>query len=141
MSFVSVEVRDEITVLALNRPKANAFSPELVSELAARRIPLTVCPLSNVKLGVFPTLARHNLKDLLHRGLCVTVNSDDPAYFGGYVLENYLAAQEALGLTHADLTQLARNSITASFLPQEAKREWLSRIERYAEANRERSPS
>jgi adenosine deaminase len=92
--------------------------------------------LSNVRLGVFKRMEDHNLKRLLDAGLCVTVNSDDPAYFGGYVLENYLAAEKALGLTRTDLTRLARNSITASFLRDEAKREWLSRIERYAEANR-----
>ena len=66
----------------------------------------------------------HNLKRLLDRGLCVTVNSDDPAYFGGYVAENYLAAAHSLGLSHADVTQLAGNSIEASLLPEGAKRQW-----------------
>jgi adenosine deaminase len=110
--------------------------PELCRRLVAEQIPLTVCPLSNVKLGVFPRMEDHNLKRLLDAGLCVTVNSDDPAYFGGYILQNYLVAQSALGLTRADLTRLARNSITASFLPQETKRGWLLRIERYVDANR-----
>src|SRR5262249_25013694 len=90
--------------------------PSLVEDLARRRIPLTVCPLSNVRLGVFSTLADHNLKTLLDRGLYVTVNSDDPAYFGGYVAENYSAASEALGLSHRDVASLARNSFEASFL-------------------------
>lgn len=76
--------------------------PALVAELAARRVPLTMCPISNVKLGVFPSLERHNLRRLLGRGLCVTINSDDPAYFGGYVNANYLAAQRALGLTEEE---------------------------------------
>jgi adenosine deaminase len=106
--------------------------PELVSELAAKRIPLTVCPLSNVKLGIFPTLARHNLKDLLHRGLCVTVNSDDPAYFGGYVAENYRAAREALDLTREDIVALAKNSFEASFLPPEEKGRWMDTVDAYA---------
>ena len=106
--------------------------PELVSELAAKRVPLTVCPLSNVKLGVFPALAQHNLKDLLRRGLCVTVNSDDPAYFGGYVAENYRAAAEALGLSREDLVALAKNSFEASFLPPEEKRRWMDAVEAYA---------
>ena len=78
--------------------------PELVERLARERVPLTVCPLSNVKLKVFERIENHNLKRLLERGVCVTVNSDDPAYFGGYVLENYLAVQRGLGLSQDDLT-------------------------------------
>ena len=76
----------------------------------------------------------HNLKRLLDMGLCVTVNSDDPAYFGGYILENYLEAQRALGLARADIALLAGNSITASFLPFADKQAWLARIERYEAA-------
>jgi adenine deaminase len=109
--------------------------PELVADLAARRIPLTVCPLSNVKLGVFPTLSRHNLKDLLRRGLCVTINSDDPAYFGGYVAENYRAAREALALSREDVVQLAKNSFEASFLPPEEKERWINAVDAFAAAN------
>jgi len=90
--------------------------PALVARLRADRIPLTVCPLSNVKLRVFPTIAEHNLKRLLAEGLCVTVNSDDPAYFGGYVAANWRAAEEGLGLGREDLLTLARNSFRASFL-------------------------
>jgi adenosine deaminase len=103
--------------------------PQLVARLAREQIPLTVCPLSNVKLKVFPHLHAHNLKRLLERGLCVTVNSDDPAYFGGYLLENYLAAAEALQLSRAQLVQLARNSIIASFLPEADKQRWLQAID------------
>ena len=94
---------------------------ELVAELAQRRIPLTVCPLSNVKLCVVDDITRHPLKRMLDLGLFVTVNSDDPAYFGGYVNENYLAVAEALGLSRAELAQLARNSIEASLLNTETK--------------------
>jgi adenosine deaminase len=88
----------------------------LVRELARRQVPLTVCPLSNVKLGVFARLEEHNLRQLLHRGLCVTVNSDDPAYFGGYIEENFIAAQQALHLTASEIYQLVRNAIQAAFL-------------------------
>jgi adenosine deaminase len=88
----------------------------LVEELVRRRIPLTVCPLSNVKLRVFASMREHNLKQMLERGLMVTVNSDDPAYFGGYVNENYFAAAEALGLTAVQVATLAANSFRASFL-------------------------
>ena len=91
---------------------------DLVQRLVDEQVPLTVCPLSNVKLRVFDTLDQHNLKDLLAAGLCATVNSDDPAYFGGYIGENFLQAQAALKLTAAELRTLARNAFRASFLPQ-----------------------
>jgi adenine deaminase len=97
--------------------------PAVVARLAAEQIPLTVCPLSNVKLRVFPSLEQHNLRQLMAAGLRVTVNSDDPAYFGGYVNENYRAVQRALGLSREDLRRLAKNSFLASFL-SEAERQW-----------------
>jgi adenosine deaminase len=90
--------------------------PQLVDRLAAERVPLTICPLSNVRLRVVPDLAAHPLKRLLDRGLFVTVNSDDPAYFGGYVAENFRGAAGALGLGRDDVTRLAQNSFEASFL-------------------------
>ena len=95
--------------------------PALVERLAKEKIPLTVCPLSNVKLRVFDTLEQHNLKELLAKGLHVTINSDDPAYFGGYVLDNYVATAEALGLTRNEIVRLAANSIDASFAPAEER--------------------
>jgi adenosine deaminase len=106
----------------------------LTARLARERVPLTVCPLSNVKLKVFARLEDHNLKRLLERGLLVTVNSDDPAYFGGYVAENYRATTAALQLTRAQLVQLAENSITASFLPPEQKQHWLDKIRTIADS-------
>jgi adenine deaminase len=104
-------------------------SPALVQRLAAMAMPLTVCPLSNVKLRVFPTLADHNLVQLLRAGLKVTLNSDDPAYFGGYLLENFSACFAALpGLTEADAVLLARNSLEASFAPAADKARWLAAL-------------
>ncbi len=111
---------------------------ELVERLARERVPLTVCPLSNVKLKVFDRIENHNLKRLLERGVCVTVNSDDPAYFGGYLLENYLAVQRGLGLSQDDLTVLARNSIEASFLADSAKQRWFAAIADYARSTDDR---
>ena len=99
----------------------SAEDPALVWRLVAEQIPLTMCPLSNVKLRVFDRLEDHNLKDLLDRGVRVTINSDDPAYFGGYVLENYVAIAEALDLSREDLITLARNSIEATFLSVDEK--------------------
>jgi adenosine deaminase len=106
--------------------------PALVARLAAEQVPLTVCPLSNVKLGVFPDLAHHNLKALLAAGLRVTVNADDPAYVGGYVNENYRACAAALDLTRAELVQLARNSFLASFLPDDEKARRCAAVDAYA---------
>ncbi len=130
------EALDDLRVSRVDHGVRCDEDADLCRRLAAEQMPLTVCPLSNVRLAVFKRMEDHNLKRLLDAGLCVTVNSDDPAYFGGYVLENYLAVQKALGLTRAELVQLASNSIAASFLPEEAKRNWLVRIERYMEANR-----
>ncbi|MEK7252656.1 MAG: adenosine deaminase [Actinomycetota bacterium] len=93
----------------------------LVTRLAADRIPLTMCPLSNVRLRVVDRIEDHNLARLLDRGVKVTVNSDDPAYFGGYVADNYSVVAEALNLGPAELATLARNSVEASFLPVDAK--------------------
>lgn len=103
----------------------------LVARLAREQVPLTVCPLSNVKLRVFPDLQRHNLKQLLAAGLRVTVNSDDPAYFGGYVNDNFTAAQQALNLSRDDLRQLARNSFLASFLAEADKRRFCTALDAY----------
>ena len=102
--------------------------PTLVDRLVTEQIPLTMCPLSNVKLRVFDRLEDHNVKRLLDRGVRVTINSDDPAYFGGYVLDNYVATAEALDLSREDLVALARNSIEASFLDREAKQDLLAEL-------------
>lgn len=93
----------------------------LVAYLRAHRIPLTVCPLSNVKLRAVDDMKHHNILKLLHQGLLVTVNSDDPAYFGGYVNENYEALIQNLHVSPEELKILAKNSFEASFLPQERK--------------------
>ncbi|MGB5533028.1 MAG: adenosine deaminase, partial [Acidimicrobiia bacterium] len=110
----------------------SAEDPALIERLVAERIPLTMCPLSNVKLRVFDRLEDHNLKDLLDRGVRVTINSDDPAYFGGYALDNYVAAAEALNLSRDDLITLARNSIEATFLPVDEKDALLADLEAVA---------
>ena len=122
------EALDVLRVRRIDHGVRSEADSQLLARLARERVPLTMCPLSNVRLRVCATLAEHNLKRLLDRGLCVTVNSDDPAYFGGYVADNYLAVAEALGLTRADIAQLAGNSIEASFLPEAAKRGWLEKI-------------
>lgn len=109
--------------------------PALVQRLARERIPLTVCPLSNVRLCVFKSLEDHNLKKLLDLGLCVTVNSDDPAYLGGYITENLLASQRALGLTRHDIYTLARNAFEASFLRADEKQRLIAELDRFMVAH------
>jgi adenine deaminase len=105
--------------------------PKLITRLAADGIPLTVCPLSNVKLRVFKSLKQHNLKRLLDHGLCVTINSDDPAYFGGYLTENFVAVQQRLKLERNDIYRLARNSFHASFLRADEKQTFLDELDSY----------
>jgi adenosine deaminase len=104
--------------------------PALVQRLAAQRTPLTVCPLSNVKLCVFADMAAHNLPALLDAGLCATINSDDPAYFGGYLLENYVQTFDALPqLGAAQAYTLARNSLEASFAPAADRARWVAALD------------
>jgi len=102
--------------------------PLLMARLAKERIPLTVCPLSNLKLRVFPALAEHNLKHLLEAGIVATVNSDDPAYFGGYINQNFTQTFAALGLTAQHAYKLAHNSFEASFIDEKRKRQYIERL-------------
>lgn len=107
----------------------------LVARLREMRMPLTVCPLSNVRLRVVDTLAHHPLKRMLDSGLVATVNSDDPAYFGGYIGENFEQTASALALTGDDLLTLARNAFEASFIGDEARRRYLEEIDRIAQGS------
>jgi adenine deaminase len=102
---------------------------QLVEKLKIDQIPLTVCPVSNVKLCVFKTMNDHNIKQMFDLGLCVTVNSDDPAYFGGYITENFLAIQQAFNLSHNDIYQLAKNALQAAFLTQTEKQNLLAELD------------
>ncbi|WP_107852405.1 adenosine deaminase [Oceanimonas marisflavi] len=117
-------IRDALALLQVERIDhgvAAIEDPALMDELAEARIPLTVCPLSNLKLKVVNSMADHPMARLLQAGLCVTVNSDDPAYFGGYMNANYLALQRGLGMSDAELLQLALNGVEACWLSPEEK--------------------
>lgn len=105
--------------------------PALVRRLAERGIPLTVCPLSNVKLGVFPRIEDHNFKRLLDAGIKVTMNSDDPSYFGGYMTDNYLATAQATGLDADDLYRVAANGFEAAFVPETEKARLVAELDRF----------
>ncbi|BDO40983.1 adenosine deaminase [Cellulomonas sp. NTE-D12] len=118
-------VREALDLLGVERVDHGIRSVEdadLLRRLAAERVPLTVCPLSNVRLHAVPALSAHPLPRLMAAGVVTTISSDDPAYFGGYAEDNYAAVTTQLGLTDDDLAGLARNAVQASFLPQERKR-------------------
>jgi adenosine deaminase len=102
--------------------------PALVRRLREERVPLTVCPLSNVCLRVVDTLADHPLPVMLEEGLAVTINSDDPPYFGGYVDANYAAIQEQCGVTPGQLETLALNSFDAAFIDEASRRAWKAEV-------------
>jgi adenosine deaminase len=103
--------------------------PKLMQRLIAEKMPLTVCPLSNLKLCVVEDMAQHNIRRLLQQGVHVTVNSDDPSYFGGYMNDNFIAITQALDLTNAELKQLAKNSFEASFISDAEKQKWAQKID------------
>ncbi len=122
------EALDLLDVFRIDHGIRALENPDLVARLVEEQIPLTVCPLSNVRLKAVASISEHPLKQMLEAGLNVCVNSDDPSYFGGYVDDNYRAVAEALGLTRGQLAQLARNSILSSVLPKEREVELLEEI-------------
>jgi len=132
---------DLLRVVRIDHGNRALEDADLVRRLADERMPLTVCPLSNLRLCGVDDLVRHPLKQMLDLGLMATVNSDDPAYFGGYVLENFLAVQAALGLTRDHLLRLARNSFEASFLDRADKDRRLAEIDAYAASSPVTLPS
>jgi adenosine deaminase len=131
-------VREAIDVLHVSRIDHGNRSLDdatLVARLAKARIPLTLCPLSNLRLCVVDDLAHYPIRRMLEKGLLVTVNSDDPAYFGGYVNENYLALSDAMGLTREEVIALVRNSFEASFLDPDQKAAMIGQVNSYAAAH------
>jgi len=128
------EALDLLHVVRVDHGVHAVDDPTLVERLAREHVALTMCPLSNLKLKVTLNLADHPLKRLLDAGVRVTVNSDDPAYFGGYLTANYAAAQSALGLTRRDLVALARNSLLAALLPEARRQALLAELDAYVAA-------
>lgn len=131
-------VREALDLLKVSRVDHGNHSlddEKLVQELVSRKIPLTVCPLSNLKLKVIRDINQHPLRKMMDKGLLVTINSDDPAYFGGYVNENYLAISTALQLTKDEICQLAKNSFNASFLSEKSKKQMIEKVDQYNKQN------
>ncbi|MCX7108621.1 MAG: adenosine deaminase [Proteobacteria bacterium] len=125
---------DRLEVERIDHGVQSIHDPELMQRLVRERIPLTVCPLSNVKLRVFPRLADHNLARMLDMGVCVTLNSDDPAYFGGYITDNFIQTFEALNLSARHAYDLAHNSFEASFISSAQREGWLNDLMRCFES-------
>lgn len=122
---------EALDLLKVNRIDHGVRSEEddkLMARLITEKMPLTVCPLSNLKLCVIEDMQQHNIKRLLDQGVNVMVNSDDPAYFGGYMNDNFYAITDALDLSAEDIRQLASNSFQASFLPESEKAEWMKKV-------------
>ncbi|MGE8643066.1 adenosine deaminase [Acinetobacter vivianii] len=122
---------EALDLLKVNRIDHGVRSEEderLMARLIAEKMPLTVCPLSNLKLCVVKDMGEHNIRRLLQKGVHVTVNSDDPSYFGGYMNDNFVAIQQALELSNEELKQLAINSFEASFISDEEKQKWIAEV-------------
>ncbi|MGL4717359.1 MAG: adenosine deaminase [Aeromonas sp.] len=126
---------NELQVCRIDHGVRSAEDPALLRYLADTRLPLTVCPLSNTRLKVFATMAQHNALRLLEQGLCVTINSDDPAYFGGYMVANFAALADGLGATMSQLCRLSLNAVEASWLSLADKARLTREIRSYAQAH------
>ncbi len=125
------EALNLLSVSRIDHGNRSLEDQTLVEELARRKMPLTVCPLSNLKLKVVKDITQHPLAEMLRKNLMVTVNSDDPAYFGGYINENYVAMAQALNLTAEQIVLLAKNSFAASFLSETDKKTLLEKTDLY----------
>ncbi|MFA0311296.1 adenosine deaminase [Vibrio splendidus] len=131
-------ISDALSLLGITRIDHGVRCVEdedLMEQLIAKRTPLTVCPLSNTKLKVFDTMQEHNIVELLRKGVCVTINSDDPAYFGGYMNDNFLAVANAHPLTKNELAQFSINAIEASFVSPHTKEDLMTQVRQYLAAN------
>ena len=125
------EALDLLKVKRIDHGVRSIEDPKLIDFLVKNQIPLTVCPLSNIKLCVFDEMSQHNIKQLLDLGVRVTINSDDPAYFGGYMNENFLATQEGLNLSKEDLYRISWNTIEASFISSKRAAELKAELDEY----------
>jgi len=129
------EALDLLHVDRIDHGNRSLDDDKLVQELVSKNMALTVCPLSNLKLKVVKEIENHPIKTMLEKGLLVTVNSDDPAYFGGYMNENYQAMADALNLTKEDITKLVKNSFEASFLDNNTKAQIIGEVEDYFQSH------
>ncbi|MGF1729139.1 adenosine deaminase [Photobacterium kasasachensis] len=128
-------VLEQLQVTRIDHGVRCTDDEKLVEHLVSKRIPLTVCPLSNVRLGVFSAMNEHNIADLLERGVCVTINSDDPAFFDGYMIDNFMAVANEFKLSKKDMANFSSNAIEASFLTSDEKAALHARLQHYLDLN------
>lgn len=126
-----IESIELLKISRIDHGNNSIYDENLLTRLADTKIPLTLCPLSNLKLKVIDNLENHPIKFMMEKGLLVTINSDDPAYFGGYLNENYIAISEALNLTKTEISQIVKNSFQASFLSPEEKVGMIEKVDEY----------
>jgi len=131
-----IEALDELHIERIDHGNRALEDASLVKRIADSGMAMTVCPLSNKRLQVVPELENHPLRHMLQAGICATINSDDPSYFGGYVNDNYLAIADALHLTRAEITQLGRNSFIGSFMNEADKRAAVAHFDEFADKAR-----
>lgn len=129
------EALDLLKIVRIDHGVRAIEDKSLMRRLIEEQIPLTICPLSNTELKVYPSMEDHPLKAMLDQGVCITINSDDPAYFGGYLAENFTAIQKAFSLNKKEIYKLARNSIQASFLNPERKNHLLEKVDLFYQAS------
>lgn len=127
------EALDELHIERIDHGNRALEDPALIKRIADSGMAMTVCPLSNKRLQVVPDLKDHPLRRMLNAGICATVNSDDPSYFGGYVNDNYLAIADALDLTHPEIVQLGRNSFIGSFMNEADKRATVAHFDEFVD--------
>ena len=120
---------DKLKVSRIDHGNRAMEDEALVQRLVAEQMPLTICPLSNLKLCVVTDMRQHPLGKMLECGLKVTVNSDDPAYFGGYINENYAAIQDALGLPDSEMIRIARNSFESAFIDENQRASFIQQVD------------
>jgi adenosine deaminase len=129
------EALNHLNVSRIDHGNRSLEDEALVKKLVEMKMPLTVCPLSNLKLCVVKNMKDHPIREMLNKGLMATINSDDPAYFGGYMNDNYFALQEALNLTKQEIYKLTRNAFESTFLDENEKNVLLERVDRYYQEN------
>ncbi len=125
---------DILKVDRIDHGNKSCQNPELAERIARMKIPLTLCPLSNIKLKNVDKMENHSTKKMLDRGMLVTINSDDPSYFGGYINENYIAVAEALNLNRGEIITLAKNSFMASFISENRKKELIAKVDEFVQS-------
>lgn len=125
---------NQLKVSRIDHGNHTIDDPKLIKELVKRKIPLTLCPLSNLRLKIIKDIKNHPIRNMINQGLFVTINSDDPAYFFGYINDNYLAIEKAVNLKKEEIYNIAKNSFNASFLSKKEKQKLINKLDKYVQS-------